>query len=515
MLPFGLKVAWVALSATGLLSCWIVLWAFSRAVNMKWGPILYAVGNTLLQGMFCLGMIYRMDPFLMPHSFCVGKYSMNPPRKSCLINILSQIAQVIIISLGAFMIAGVTLAFSLATTLTVLKPKTWGDGVGTGLKWRTFYLVPIVGFPVVASIVHIALVIKFDSAQPSDDMHCDSTAPEWVRLAGYSGVPFVMAWPSLYLAVKSIIRISKTNRHIQRARPTSDEFTPVPHSRTSSRGRKMNFIPSSRMKIVFSPPSPTSPMSSRREAIQPAIASPALTARKFHLPFKAPAALTSLPEVCRSNRNSSSVSTRDNIPMDDTSSSTSRMSASFPMFVNPDAPPSAMGSADMHSKDTEHVGGEERGKDGREVGDWDEGKRDSEQATEREWAEDNKVDLEDEEDDIDVVAKEEYVMSFKSGDSTYNPRSPRPGSTLYQHKTRRPIPNLAPAVWRIILFQVAFTSVQFLGCISTIIDLVRKQTPAPLGTQHFALLLAAWGPVIVFGHLPAVRRNLVPWRPMS
>lgn len=52
--------------------------------------MLYCIGSTLTQGMFCLGeslllflmllmvvlcsvgMIYRMDPLLMPRSFCLG-----------------------------------------------------------------------------------------------------------------------------------------------------------------------------------------------------------------------------------------------------------------------------------------------------------------------------------------------------------------------------------------------------------------------------------------------------------
>lgn len=34
---------------------------------------------------------------------------------------------------------------------------------------------------------------------------------------------------------------------------------------------------------------------------------------------------------------------------------------------------------------------------------------------------------------------------------------------------------------------------------STLIDVVRKRhAPTPFGTQHIALVLAAWGPVIVF-----------------
>ena len=77
----------------------------------------------------------------------------------------------------------------------------------------------------------------------------------------------------------------------------------------------------------------------------------------------------------------------------------------------------------------------------------------------------------------------------------------------------------------------ACTTVQFFSSISTVIDVAtRRPNPTPFGTQHVALLLAAWGPVVVFGmfrflflqknsrisllsgHLPSVVRNLIPWR---
>ncbi|PFH48091.1 hypothetical protein AMATHDRAFT_150611 [Amanita thiersii Skay4041] len=81
----------------------------------------------------------------------------------------------------------------------------------------------------------------------------------------------------------------------------------------------------------------------------------------------------------------------------------------------------------------------------------------------------------------------------------------------------RPL-NLTPAFWRIIIFQVfvafvlhlvrveinlwhrLFTLVQVLACISTVIDIAtHRPQPRAFGTQHIALLLAAWGPAIVFG----------------
>lgn len=40
---------------TGIIVCWVVLYLFSRAIGSYWGPVLYSVFSTLLQGIFCLG----------------------------------------------------------------------------------------------------------------------------------------------------------------------------------------------------------------------------------------------------------------------------------------------------------------------------------------------------------------------------------------------------------------------------------------------------------------------------
>ena len=47
------------------------------------------------------------------------------------------------------------------------------------LKWRSLYLYPTVVFPVVATIIHTTFVFKFNSVHPTDDLHCDSSKPEW------------------------------------------------------------------------------------------------------------------------------------------------------------------------------------------------------------------------------------------------------------------------------------------------------------------------------------------------
>ncbi|KAF9068847.1 hypothetical protein BDP27DRAFT_762517 [Rhodocollybia butyracea] len=73
------------------------------------------------------------------------------------------------------------------------------------------------------------------------------------------------------------------------------------------------------------------------------------------------------------------------------------------------------------------------------------------------------------------------------------------------------------AIWRIIIFQLSFTLILILASLSTLIDVITQRVqPSPFGTQHVALLLAAWAPVFIFGSIPSTRRKLMFWkRPRS
>ena len=118
-------------------------------MGAKWVSSLYCIGNTLLQGMFCLGEIasgdliaeifsvLRFIPFFrhdiqdgslryaqaILHRYVRDLEGNTVPQYSRLPK-----AQTVVISFGAFLMAGLAMAFSLATSITVLKPKTWSDG---------------------------------------------------------------------------------------------------------------------------------------------------------------------------------------------------------------------------------------------------------------------------------------------------------------------------------------------------------------------------------------------------
>ncbi|KAF7341915.1 hypothetical protein MSAN_02047400 [Mycena sanguinolenta] len=72
---------------------------------------------------------------------------------------------------------------------------------------------------------------------------------------------------------------------------------------------------------------------------------------------------------------------------------------------------------------------------------------------------------------------------------------------------------LSSIVRSLLFFQFAIIVVHLLSCITPIIDIVSTRSqPAPLGTQHVALLLAGWAPVAIFAPLSAVRSQLAFWR---
>jgi hypothetical protein len=120
MLPFALKVVWFALCVLGTISAWVTLFAFARAVGSYWGPMFYCIALTLMQSAICLGkltkslnhytahpkpttgMLWQMDPFLMPRNFCL--------------------AQIAVINFSAFLLTGICACLSITITLLVLWP---------------------------------------------------------------------------------------------------------------------------------------------------------------------------------------------------------------------------------------------------------------------------------------------------------------------------------------------------------------------------------------------------------
>jgi len=67
-------------------------------------------------------------------------------------------------------------------------------------------------------------------------------------------------------------------------------------------------------------------------------------------------------------------------------------------------------------------------------------------------------------------------------------------------------------IWRLLLFQCAFFFIVGMLTLSTLISIITHSRPIPFGTEHVSGILSSWGPVLVFGHSPLVRRRLMFWR---
>ncbi|KAJ7637103.1 hypothetical protein FB45DRAFT_908254 [Roridomyces roridus] len=180
---FALKLIWFVLAILGTIGSCFTLLALGALVGSQWIPISFCVALTILEFTFCIGMIWRLDPFAMPRSFCI--------------------AQAIIMNTAIYETGGVCMAWCIQTSLHILRPKLWPN-IEESFRWRPIYLVPCVLYPVV-------LIIKYDAVQPADGMYCDAMDPLWIRTIAHSG-------PALTFPVTCIRRVMTTLQHVERAR---------------------------------------------------------------------------------------------------------------------------------------------------------------------------------------------------------------------------------------------------------------------------------------------------------
>ncbi|GLB39121.1 hypothetical protein LshimejAT787_0602830 [Lyophyllum shimeji] len=234
-----------------------------------------------------------------------------------------------------------------------------------------------------------------------------------------------------------------------------------------------------------SSPLPIPPPSSRQPT-SPPDTSATLGSRGFHKPFQPPA--LSLDTL------GSSVSGTDDLD--------SPVSSSFPTFANP--PPAGTVSIDADRITLESTSPPRE--------DWREilgpsATPDMNKATSLKWPEDgDKSDFEYGKGEVESVTDDNH-----SG--TYTPRPAQRSTGALSRRIRRTIPTITPVVYRIITFQLAFTIIQPLSSLTTLIDVIKHRTPAPFGTQHVALLLSAWGPVVIFMRWPDMLKPYTPRLP--
>jgi len=102
MLSLTLRVLWFTFAILGVPATWLVFIPYASAIGTYWAPVLYCVTVTVLEVVFSIGMIWRMNPFHMPHWFCI--------------------VQTVIIGLCFHILTGICVCFTWASYLTVFKP---------------------------------------------------------------------------------------------------------------------------------------------------------------------------------------------------------------------------------------------------------------------------------------------------------------------------------------------------------------------------------------------------------
>lgn len=545
LLPLGVKILWFVLSITGLFACWVVLLALGRTVDSRWSFVVYGIGCTVLEGIFCIGIIWKMDPFSMPKRFCT--------------------AQSVFIALGWFLVSGVVCAFSYMTNQIVLKPKTWGDRRFDPLSWNTIHMLPVVAFPIAALTLHLALILKLGAVRPAVEFYCDSSSPQWVRFLSYAGTPLLVSIPSLWFSIRSVLRVQEINKHISRARTSEIDMGETSEETYTKPGRKDSFKKRLRHKSLkekqsldmddessaqpslrFSFPSSgrnskgstfteqralsrNSP-SALRNSVHSGNTNLKATCVHFHIPPKPPSS-------------DESQSDRDIQTIGFTSFASSSPDSDMPSISSFQALERVYSAPVNHSgldHAIEKVGRKRSASDTRkasrksaedrkgQAGDHWEGlgahNRDQDQ-TDKDSVAHDKQEL----DDGDSVLNLGELRS-EEGNEDMPSEAPRVGvrPQLRMHgkafhnfsndtvlpatfRSRRPsLPNLSHAIWRLILFQLSFVFIQFIGSLSTLIDVAKHASaPSPLGTHHFAMLFVAWGPVFFFGSLKSVRKNMI------
>ncbi|KAJ7627612.1 hypothetical protein DFH06DRAFT_731560 [Mycena polygramma] len=466
MLPFALKVAWLVLSLIGTFLSVLAFAAIGATVGCRWAPAGYCIGLVIQQGMFCLGIIWRMDPYSMPRAFCV--------------------AQAIGMSLGLYIIGGTCLAFCIAVCHQVLKPKQWGDV--SRFQWRPIYFLPVIGIPFVASAVRIALVLKYDAVQPVDGLRCDASHHLFVRLAGDVLPTILMLPPAAYFSVVSARRVMRTLKHVERARRDENE---LPRQMRRDRHSEQHSFKPSR-------PSGISIPSSRLRPSDLTLPAKAETSSRlsFHLPFlrqlqSVTQALTPPPESPNPSPN----------PYDD--GRTSSASTTFPTFatLTADDKPQPRNETGTETETETEIDGGAIPDVPRPWMDQDscETPPSSNGTSE---GHDTAVALElnvkrpDENDDDGV-----YRLSYRESCTTPS----RISHLAY-------IPMSTPHIQRLLVYQLVFPITMALSTMLTIVEvLTHPEWPRPVGSRDVVQLMNAWICICVVFALQGVRAQVCDW----
>ncbi|KAI0746881.1 hypothetical protein C8Q80DRAFT_1105646 [Daedaleopsis nitida] len=524
MLAFGFKVAWFFLSLTGFLSSVAALPAFAQALGGYLIPVLYTCTNFVLQGLFCLGMVWRMDPVRMPRAFCVAQPS------------LLGIA-------WAFMTV-ITSAMAICTSCAILRPAggvpatpAYIRGV---LRWHPACLL-LAFIPMAAFTAYLILTLSFDAIQPVDGMACDSTDPVWVRLLSYAGVPLLLAFPSFILTCTAAYQFYARSPRQSRSFPRfNDHFTPVPLRRQSKYRLSSNswhetkdlqpapddnnsmpqlsntptrwsadqrsITPSGTIVAEAIPSPPDSLSSARgRTAVGRAPISPDVANMRYHLPFQwqqqLPTPRTSSDPLRGSPDHSYYRNTPSPLVFASPFEEPGQGRHATTVAVTPDLTERLYDAAPWLKDEKAYLRQLERANARRhdETHDNDNDEDHDAISGSLQWVKNSGDTASMVKSELEFARTPQREAFGEEGRRSFPPDA----STYDAGLTETPIPDLTRMVWRILFFQFFSSTTQIVATITSLVDMFTQRTPpTPFGTQHVALLLVALAPPIAFGILP-------------
>jgi len=375
-------------------------------------------------------------------------------------------------------------------------------------------------FPLIVFALYFGITFRLNAIQPSDGLNCDATRPSWPRVLGYAGITLFVAVPTFIiscLTAARLIKVETNHLHTQTLPPMHTVYT---HSALTS-------FPSHRRQrdtsFKISPQLTSSPLPTGGKH------SPNLTPSPFRIPKtllpEQPGRARSISKASRHNpssdnhltehpsapasRRQSSQShytsnTRESpVQVQDRSRHESYQGPPSPIIFNPpsraeshhhpvivNVSASPPGTADTNEIDTEKDDASLRARP-YEI---DLSADDDAVSGPLRWAKDA---------DRESIAKVVYDYAV--------PEDEEPGSYAFPPypRIRRSLsggqppwlnepPDPDPSLGCIVFFQLACSSTQILASISSLIDIFsRRSTPTRVGTQHVALLLATWVPVLL------------------
>ncbi|CDO74849.1 hypothetical protein BN946_scf184280.g9 [Trametes cinnabarina] len=387
-------------------------------------------------------------------------------------------------------------------------------------------------FCLAALVAFVALVLKYDAIQPMDGLSCDVTAPVWVRLLSYSGFPLLLALPALLLTCVAMCRFYAHSPRGTRsfAHPhsnTNDHFTPVPlrrqtklrssfswheakaqdslsaplaHQETVQSIGARSTTPSGTLVIEAIPSPPSSLSSAGAHPCNPQVGK---AGARYHLPFQWRPPIVPLTEMSQESSDGSSRQTPSPLvfaaPADQTGDSPHATTVPISVDIS-----ERLYEAAPWLKD-EKAYLEQLEKANARKNEIHEGHDDYEAVSgPLRWIRHSA--------DTASITKSELELAHSPQREHFEETARRPSpavpSTYDAGLSNLPIPDLTAAVWRILLFQLFCSATQVLASITSLVDMFAQHNPpSAFGTQHFALLLAAWAPPIVFGFIPWRRKS--------